>query len=79
MTFTLDPQFAAVLEAALVHNGPPPQPPAGDVPTRRTALDAMVGYLHLRPGVPHEYDAIAFNADVSRRAQGDRDRVLRSL
>jgi len=35
--------------------------------------------LHLHPGVPHEYDAIAFDADVSRRAQGDRDRVLRSL
>jgi hypothetical protein len=29
--------------------------------------------------VPHEYDAIASDADVSRRAQGDRDRVLRSL
>ncbi len=25
--------------------------------------------LHLHPGVPHEYDAIAFDADVSRRAQ----------
>jgi acetyl esterase/lipase len=35
--------------------------------------------LHLHPGVPHEYDAIAFDADVSRRAQSDRDRVLRSL
>lgn len=35
--------------------------------------------LHLHPGVPHEYDAIAFDAEVSRRAQGDRDRVLRSL
>ena len=35
--------------------------------------------LHLQPGVPHEYDAIAFKADVSRSAQGDRDRVLRSL
>ena len=35
--------------------------------------------LHLYPGVPHEYDAIAFDADVSRRAQNDRDRVLRSL
>jgi acetyl esterase/lipase len=35
--------------------------------------------LHLHPGVPHEYDAIAFDADVSRRAQTDRDRVLRSL
>lgn len=35
--------------------------------------------FHLHPGVPHEYDAIAFDADVSRRAQSDRDRVLRSL
>lgn len=34
---------------------------------------------HLHPGVPHEYDAIAFDADMSRRAQADRDRVLRSL
>jgi acetyl esterase/lipase len=35
--------------------------------------------LHLHPGVPHEYDAVAFDADVSRRARSDRDRVLRSL
>ncbi len=35
--------------------------------------------LHLHHGVPHEYDAIAFDADVSRRAQADRGRVLRSL
>jgi acetyl esterase/lipase len=35
--------------------------------------------LHLHPGVPHEYDAIAFDADVSRRAQADRGRVLQSL
>jgi acetyl esterase/lipase len=35
--------------------------------------------LHLHPGVPHEYDAIASDADVSRRAQADRGRVLRSL
>jgi acetyl esterase/lipase len=35
--------------------------------------------LHMHPGVPHEYDAIAFDADVSRRAQADRSRVLRSL
>jgi len=38
-----------------------------------------VGQLDLHPGVPHEYDAIAFDADVSRRAQSDRDRILRSL
>ena len=35
--------------------------------------------LHLHPGVPHEYDAIAFNADVSQRAVADRHRVLKSL
>jgi acetyl esterase/lipase len=35
--------------------------------------------LHLHPGVPHEYDAIASNSDVAKRALADRDRVLRSL
>jgi len=35
--------------------------------------------LHLHPGVPHEYDAIAFDTDVARRAQADRYRVLRAL
>jgi acetyl esterase/lipase len=46
MTFTLDPQVAAVLAAALEHNGPPPQPPVGDVQARRTALDAMLEYFN---------------------------------
>lgn len=35
--------------------------------------------LHLHPGMPHEYDAIAFASDVARRAQADRDRVLRNV
>lgn len=35
--------------------------------------------LHLHPGVPHEYDAIAFDSAVAHRAQADRERVLRSL
>ena len=35
--------------------------------------------LHLHPGVPHEYDAIAFDADISRRALADRHRVLKSI
>jgi acetyl esterase/lipase len=43
------------------------------------SLAGVPAELHLHPGVPHEYDAIAFGADVSRRAQSDRDRVLRSL
>jgi acetyl esterase/lipase len=35
--------------------------------------------LHLRPGVPHEFDAAAPDTDVSRRALQDRLRVLRAL
>jgi acetyl esterase/lipase len=35
--------------------------------------------FHLRPGVPHEFDAIAFQADVSQRAMADRIRVLAAL
>ncbi|WP_284735222.1 alpha/beta hydrolase fold domain-containing protein [Nonomuraea sp. NEAU-A123] len=35
--------------------------------------------FHLHPGVPHEFDSIAFNADVSRRAIADRIRVLKSI
>ena len=46
MTFTVDPQVAAVLEAALKDNGPPPQPPVGDVPTRRATLNAMLEYFN---------------------------------
>ena len=41
--------------------------------------DGVPVELHLHPGVPHEYDAIAFDTDVARRAQADRHRVLRSL
>jgi acetyl esterase/lipase len=43
MTFTLDAQVAAVLAAAFERSGPPPAPPAGDVASRRVALDAMLG------------------------------------
>ncbi|ONI77582.1 alpha/beta hydrolase [Kribbella sp. ALI-6-A] len=35
--------------------------------------------FHLHPGVPHEFDSIAFEADVSRRAIADRIRVLKSI
>jgi acetyl esterase/lipase len=35
--------------------------------------------FHLHPGVPHEFDSIAFNSDVARRAIADRIRVLRSI
>jgi hypothetical protein len=42
MTFSLDPEVGAVLQAALEKNGPP----AGDVQTRRAALDAMLDYFN---------------------------------
>ena len=35
--------------------------------------------LHLHPGVPHEFDSIAFDSDVARRAFADRVRALRSI
>jgi hypothetical protein len=46
MTFTLDAQVAAVLAAAIERSGPPPVLPAGDVASRRVALDAMLGYFN---------------------------------
>jgi acetyl esterase/lipase len=41
--------------------------------------DGVPVEFHLHPGVPHEFDSIAFNADVSRRAMADRVRVLKSI
>jgi acetyl esterase/lipase len=35
--------------------------------------------FHLHPGAPHEFDSIAFDSDVARRAIADRVRVLESL
>jgi acetyl esterase/lipase len=35
--------------------------------------------FHLHPGAPHEFDSIAFDSDVARRATADRIRVLRSI
>jgi acetyl esterase/lipase len=46
LTFTLDVEVAAVLEAALEKNGPPSAPPIGDVQTRRVTLDAMLEYFN---------------------------------
>jgi acetyl esterase/lipase len=59
MTFTLDPQVAAVLAAAFEQNGPPPAPPAGDVAGRRVALDAMLRYFN------NEAQPVASEIDVS--------------
>jgi len=35
--------------------------------------------FHLHPGVPHEFDSIAFDSDVARRAVADRVRALKSI
>jgi acetyl esterase/lipase len=35
--------------------------------------------FHLHPGAPHEFDSIAFDSDVARRAIADRVRVLKSI
>jgi acetyl esterase/lipase len=35
--------------------------------------------FHLHPGAPHEFDSIAFDSDVARRAIVDRVRVLKSI
>jgi acetyl esterase/lipase len=35
--------------------------------------------FHMHPGAPHEFDSIAFDADVARRAIADRVRVLKSI
>jgi acetyl esterase/lipase len=35
--------------------------------------------FHLHPGVPHEFDSLAFNSDIARRAVADRVRVLKSI
>ncbi|WP_022927245.1 alpha/beta hydrolase [Patulibacter americanus] len=35
--------------------------------------------FHLHPGAPHEFDSIAFESDVARRAIADRVRVLKAI
>jgi acetyl esterase/lipase len=47
----MDAEVAAVLQAALEKNGPPPTPQIGDVQTRRVTLDAMLEYFnnHAQP------------------------------
>lgn len=49
-------------------------------PTRPSSAGPAVPVeFHLHPGVPHEFDSIAFTTDVARRAIADRVRVLASL
>ncbi len=46
---------------------------------RRLGLAGVQVEFHLRPGVPHEFDQVAFDTDVARRAIADRLRVLAGL
>ena len=46
---------------------------------RRLADAGVPTELHLHPGCPHAFEALAREADVSKRAIGDRIRRLRSL
>jgi acetyl esterase/lipase len=46
---------------------------------RRLSLAGVPVEFHLYPGVPHEFDAIAFDSDVAQRAREGLIRVLRSL
>jgi acetyl esterase/lipase len=64
MTFTLDTEVAAVLQAALEKNGPPPAPPADDVQTRRVTLDAMLEYFNNQAQPPAD-DVEIFDREVT--------------
>ena len=46
---------------------------------RRLSRAGVPVEFHLHRGVPHEFDAVAFESDVARRALADRVRVLASL
>ncbi len=46
---------------------------------RRLARAGVPVELHVHPGVPHGFDLIAPEAEVTKRAFADRIRVLRAL
>lgn len=46
---------------------------------RRTSAAGISTELHVHPGVPHGFDGLAPETDVSRRAVADRHRVLSAL
>jgi acetyl esterase/lipase len=41
--------------------------------------DGVTVEFHLRPGVPHEFETVAFDTDIARRSVADRIRVLRTI
>jgi hypothetical protein len=58
MAFSLDPEAAAVLQAALEKNGPTPTPPAGDVHVGETVGTDQLHVEYGDAGVPVGRDPI---------------------
>jgi acetyl esterase/lipase len=67
MTFTLDPEMAAALAPmAEAMKGTTP-PPAGDVATRRTIFEPMIGHANAAPGTP---DDVTITEHLAARDDG---------
>jgi acetyl esterase/lipase len=82
------PAFAAPARTFDVSGLPPTYVDVGELDifrdedieyARRLASSGTPVELHVHPGAPHAFDALAPRAEVSRRARADRLRVLTSL
>jgi acetyl esterase/lipase len=80
--------YAAPARAADLRGLPPAFIDVGELDAFREEDVAYAGRLaragvsvelHVRPGAPHSFETIAPDAAVSRRARGDRARVLAAL
>jgi acetyl esterase/lipase len=65
MTLNFDPEVADVLAQL---GGTDAWDTAYATKLSRVGVPAE---FHLHPGVPHEFDSIAFNSDIARRAIAD--------
>lgn len=82
------PCYAAAARVADLIGLPPAYLEVGDLDifrdeviefARRLSLAGVSMEMHLHPGVPHGFDNLAPDCDVTRRSAADRLRVLRSL
>ena len=80
--------YAAPARATVVTDLPPVYIEVGELDifrnecvefARRTALAGVSTELHVHPGVPHGWDVVAPDADVTKRALTDRIRRLQSF
>ena len=80
--------YAAPARATIVTDLPPVYIEVGELDifrneciefARRTALAGVSTELHVHPGVPHGWDVVAPDADVTKRALTDRIRRLQSV